>query len=93
MKVVDGKVHVTRPCPDGREGCLVAHYMWIDEDAYNVIHDCYYDKFNKAPNKYGLIGGIYLSLPDEIKLLAENWGWNDTEIRENINSLLIKNDF
>ncbi|WP_211344096.1 hypothetical protein [Robertmurraya siralis] len=60
-----------------------SHHVFIDDDAHNIIHDCYYDVFGLTPNNIEIIE-IYNSLPKENKLLAERWGWNDTEVREEV---------
>lgn len=49
----------------------------------DVIHDCYVDKFNIAPNEKR-INEILELIPSNIKSLAEEWGVWDTEVRENI---------
>jgi hypothetical protein len=47
------------------------------------IHDCYYDVFGKVPELEVIIRTVK-ELPKEIHNLAEQWGWNDTEVRDNV---------
>ena len=49
----------------------------------NVIHDCYYDIHDAVPNK-SKIEEIADKLPKRIKLLADVWGWDDTEVRDSV---------
>ncbi|MFT4448707.1 hypothetical protein ACMXZI_15520 [Bacillus subtilis] len=83
MKKINGRYRIKTPCPKGISGCAVCHYLWIDEDAYDQIFDCYYDYYGKklAPSS---VVKIHKHLPKDIHLLAEEWGWNDTEVREKI---------
>lgn len=54
-----------------------------DIDRQNVIHDSFYDVNDRTPSssEIKLIEG---QLPREIMLLALQWGWNDTEVRESV---------
>lgn len=62
---------------------LSSNHVFVADDAYNMIHDCYYDVFGLTPSDIEIVK-IYNSLPIEIKLLAERWGWGDTEVRSEI---------
>lgn len=53
----------------------------MEQDRFNQIHDCLFDVLGNKPN----LGQIYFvndQLPRDIKFLAEQWGWNDTEVRD-----------
>ncbi|GIN25500.1 hypothetical protein J31TS2_20800 [Bacillus licheniformis] len=62
----------------------------IDSDAFNQIHDTYYDYYGKIPSE-SIILQIHKLLPKDIHLLAEQWGWNDTEVGNKIYRWLKKN--
>jgi len=62
----------------------------IDSDAFNQIHDRYYDHYGKIPSE-SIILQIHKLLPKDIYLLAEQWGWNDTEVGDKIYRWLKKN--
>ncbi len=47
MEKINGRYRIKTPCPKGISGCAVCHYLWIDEDAYDQIFDCYYDYYGK----------------------------------------------
>lgn len=49
----------------------------------NQIHARYYDAFGTTPTEDEIMD-IYHQLPSRIKFLAEEWGWNDTEVREDV---------
>lgn len=49
----------------------------------NVIHDCYVDIYGFKPTEV-IIMRIATFLPLKILLLAEQWGWNDTEVGDGI---------
>lgn len=49
------------------------------EYKFNKIHDCFVDVFNRAPTREEVYF-IGRQLPKNIILLAEQWGWNDTEV-------------
>jgi len=49
------------------------------EDWKATIHDCYYDVKGVAPDDKTILK-INDSLPDNIKFLVAQWGWNDTEV-------------
>ena len=53
------------------------------KDRNNVIFDCYYDIRDAVPNKYK-IQDIADKLPYDLKLQADMWGWDDTEVRESV---------
>jgi hypothetical protein len=38
-EVVNGKVRIPIPCPDGRIGCAVAHYKWIPLEEYEDMQE------------------------------------------------------
>ena len=78
------KIKIRIPCPDGRGyDCGVCHHALLERDAYEQIHDRYYDTYGKQPVE-SVIGQIYKMLPREIILLGREWGFNDTEVREKI---------
>jgi hypothetical protein len=45
----------------------------------DLINDCFFDIFNKKPSQLQ-IEQITKSIPSYIEFLAEQWGWNDTEV-------------
>ncbi|KXZ22346.1 hypothetical protein P4T89_12990 [Bacillus nakamurai] len=47
------------------------------------IHDCFVDAYRRVPNK-SEIQTIAKILPVGIKSLAEEWGWDDTEVRDGL---------
>ncbi|KKB71982.1 MULTISPECIES: hypothetical protein [Bacillus] len=47
------------------------------------IHDCFVSVYGRVPNKMEL-KIIAKTLPAEIKFLAEQWGWNDTEVGDKV---------
>lgn len=49
----------------------------------NQIHDRFYDAFGTTPTEDEIMA-IYNQLPLRIKLLAREWGWGDTEVREDV---------
>ena len=67
----------------------------MELDRQNTINDCYVDVLRKAPSDKE-ISYISDNLPQEIILLAERWGWYDTEvgdktyrwIEENVNKIV-----
>ncbi|WP_339181891.1 hypothetical protein NST56_10615 [Bacillus sp. FSL R5-0560] len=83
MEKINGRYRIKIPCPKGISGCAVCHYVWIDEEIYDQIHDCYYDFYGKKPDPTSVVQ-IHKHLPRDIHLLAEEWGWNDTEVGEKI---------
>lgn len=83
MEKVNGRFRIRIPCPDGIVGCAVCHYVWVGEEAYDQIHDCYYDYYRQKPNPSS-IAQIHKLLPNDIHLLANQWGWNDTEVGDKI---------
>lgn len=65
--------------------------IMIVEDAYNCIHDRYVDVYSITPSKDSTaVGDIYRAIPDSVKRLAEEWGWNDTEVREKVYEVVEK---
>ncbi|MGM7720572.1 hypothetical protein [Metabacillus sp. Hm71] len=53
----------------------------MEQDRFNQIHDRLFDVLGEKP----AMRDIYFvneQLPREVKLLAEQWGWHDTEVRE-----------
>jgi ABC-type uncharacterized transport system ATPase subunit len=83
MKEINGKYKISIPCPDGHEGCGVCHYAFIPVDAFNQIHDRYYDTYGRMPSER-IVAQIYPQIrqDDRIRNLANQWGWDDTEVRE-----------
>jgi hypothetical protein len=49
----------------------------------DTINDCFVDVYNRRPFAIE-IEHIQKHMPKEIKILAEQWGWNDTEVRDKI---------
>jgi hypothetical protein len=83
MQEINGRYKVQVPCPDGRADCGVCHYALLDVDAFNQIHDRYYDYYGRIPSEL-VVAQVYKQLPKDIHELANQWGWNDTEVREKI---------
>ncbi|MEJ1517933.1 hypothetical protein R3O67_32695 [Bacillus cereus] len=53
----------------------------------NAIHDCYVSVTGKVPTKEQ-IKTIEALLPTRVKHLADEWSWNDTEVRDTIYVLI-----
>ena len=53
------------------------------------IHDCHISMCIGVPD-IEIIYSIYKNLPHEVKLLAKQWGWNDTEVRDKICQFIIQ---
>lgn len=53
------------------------------QDKYNRIHDSFYDVTGEEPTDK-TIHKISEMLDNDIRLLAEKWGWDDTEVRDNV---------
>ncbi|QOV08429.1 hypothetical protein Kirov_230 [Bacillus phage Kirov] len=83
MQKIGDKYKIRIPCPDGEIGCAVCHYAFIDEDAYDQIHDCYYDTQGRKPSET-VVALLYAEIPMDIKAIAIQWGWNDTEVRDKV---------
>lgn len=49
----------------------------------DAIHDCYVNVVGSTPTEEQ-INKIHNQLPRHIKLLAEKWGWNDTEVNDGV---------
>lgn len=83
MEEVNGRYKISIPCPDGVIGCAVCYYAFIPVDAFNQIHDRYYDEYGETPSER-IVAEIYLQIRqnDRIRNLANEWGWEDTEVRE-----------
>lgn len=73
MEKINGRFRIRIPCPKEIVGCAVCHYIWVNEEAYDQIHDCYYDYYGQKPNPAS-IAQIHKLLPNDIRLLAERWG-------------------
>ncbi|WP_339304496.1 hypothetical protein NST33_18345 [Paenibacillus sp. FSL L8-0435] len=52
-------------------------------DRNSVINDCYVDTYNRVPSE-DTIKNIHEQLPSDIKHLAAEWGWFDTEVSEKV---------
>lgn len=50
--------------------------------AEDVINDALVE-LGKVPDEL-LIASVFDSLPNDVKALAREWGWNDTEVREKV---------
>ncbi|AYP68155.1 hypothetical protein PQE75_gp023 [Bacillus phage vB_BcoS-136] len=83
MEEINGRYKIPIPCPDGIVGCAVIHKALVDVDAFNNIHDCYYDVYGFKPTET-VIALIYKQLPREIHDLGKQWGWNDTEVGDKV---------
>jgi hypothetical protein len=83
MEVINGKYKIIIPCPDKDECCGVCHYAWVEEEAFNQIHDRYYDTYNVEPSEAD-VAQVYKMLPEKLYNMAKEWGWYDTEVREAI---------
>lgn len=58
------------------------NFKQIKRDAVKLldqIYDCFVSVYRRVPNKMEL-KIIAKTLPAEIKFLADQWGWNDTEV-------------
>src|SRR6185312_357140 len=83
MQEINGRYKIRIPCPDGIKGCGVCHYAFIDTDAFNQIHDSYYDNYGRVPTE-SIVVQIHKQLPKDIHSLGKQWGWNDTEVGDKI---------
>lgn len=54
----------------------------------DVVNDCLVELGREAEITPDIIDEIVMMLPDEITHLANQWGWNDTEVREKIYALI-----
>lgn len=63
------------------------HYNYIEVDAYNTIHDCFYDTQGYTIDIFKIYQ-LYNAMPREIVDLAKMWGWDDTEVRDKVYVLL-----
>jgi aldehyde:ferredoxin oxidoreductase len=62
----------------------------MEQDRYNQIHDRLHDAVGGKAN----IRDIYFvseQLPRDIKLLAEQFGWDDTEVSEKVYTWITEN--
>jgi len=50
---------------------------------HDVINDCYVDIHNRKPTEVE-IKAIEEAMPFAINILAFQWGWYDTEVRDRI---------
>lgn len=55
----------------------------IDEDFYVYFHDCYLGVTGVSISKE-VMDKWYNTIPQDIKNYANEWGWNDTLIREHL---------
>lgn len=85
QKIDNSKYQYHRKFSDLKEVKTVhTTYQIVDEelqDQRNVIHDCYVDVNSKVPTEEQ-IKAIAEQIPERIKILAKQWGWSDTEVRE-----------
>ena len=51
----------------------------INRDRYDQISDCVFEVLGKVV-VMSEVHYIIEHLPREVKLMAEQWGWNDTEV-------------
>ena len=58
----------------------------MQHDAYDVIHDCLVDR-DVNPTE-ARIQKVYDKLAYDVKILAEQWGWHDTEVREAVGAFI-----
>lgn len=68
------------------ESTLLINPLEIPEQEIKMedsIHDCYVNVVGSTPNEEQ-IKTIYNQLPSHIKHLADEWGWNDTEVNDGI---------
>lgn len=72
MEEINVHYKIRIPCPDGRGDCGVCHYAWVEVDAFNQIHECYYDNYGLVPSK-SIVAQIYKQLPKDIHSLAKEW--------------------
>ncbi|ARC67860.1 hypothetical protein ABEV78_12315 [Bacillus licheniformis] len=62
------------------------NFKQIKRDAVKLldqIYDCFVSVYGRVPNKIEL-KFIAKALPAEINFLADQWGWNDTEVGEKV---------
>ncbi|MDR6779402.1 MULTISPECIES: hypothetical protein [Paenibacillus] len=64
--------------------------MDITRELKDQIRSSYIDINDIAPHE-AQIAAIINLIPDRIKTLAEEWGWNDTEVRDFIYVLIRDN--
>lgn len=50
----------------------------------DVIHDCLVDLFPRLEPTDERITAVADGLPQNVKTLAAEWGWNDTEVRDKV---------
>lgn len=55
----------------------------FEKNEWDHFHDCFFHVYKIKKSKEEL-EKIYLSIPNEMKLDALNWGMNDTVFRENL---------
>ena len=61
----------------------------MNEDKFASIHDAYYDVHGVCPTLEMVIG-IGIRIPNDILILGEQWGYNDTEFIDKLCNLIEK---
>lgn len=79
IKEIDGVKHVKTliPCPDGIEGCLVAHYRWIpiEENKANRAHSTQKEEIediilDKSAEIYNMFATLEQTHPSDLDDMA-----------------------
>lgn len=55
----------------------------FQKEMRDKVFECFYDIYEVIPEDY-ILEGIMKQLPTEISLLAIQWGWDDTEVRDKV---------
>lgn len=56
----------------------------IDQETMETeLHDCYVDAFGEIVSTE-FIRELYLQVPLDIKQLAVQWGWDDSDVRDKL---------
>lgn len=66
-----------------RKDQILLHFDSFDQNSKNHLHDAILNATNEKPSRERMLE-IYDSLPLNLKRLAEEWGMNDTEFREEV---------
>lgn len=53
------------------------------DDMYNTIRICYSEIFDSAPTLEDMERLLNI-MPEDLKRHADQWGWDDTEVRDNV---------
>lgn len=79
---------------DNKQGELTKSIKLRDleslKEMTDLIQECYWDLFRGEPEKQVILD-ISLELPESIAATANQWGWNDTVVRDNVYSWIKEN--